>query len=255
MSCNTDEQKRIEFWYLNAARRAGVPIPFGEIPGEKPDFRAKTETGTLGIEVTEAMRPASSNHGIVPVYEEAVHNEILKVAQRAYYAVPNARPIHVGVTFTYARGKGCDKSKRARALTEFVHANANEASPCATFWREEDELPDGFDFIRIIADSNPLDWWTGEGGGVTVSDVRLELGARIAAKDKLVPIYRSNLPNGAGVWLLLYTGVTVARSMPIPHGIEEWRFPFRFDRVFWFVELEGRFVEIHKADLSETVAV
>jgi hypothetical protein len=29
------------------------------------------------------------------------------------------------------------------------------------------------------------------------------------------------LPEHADVWLLLRTGVTVARSMTIPHGIEE----------------------------------
>lgn len=71
-----------------------------------------------------------------------------------------------------------------------------------------------------------------------------QVEARILAKDKLVQTYRSNLPDGAELWLLLYTGVTVARSMPIPHGIEVWRIPFRFDRVFWFTSLEGQFVEI-----------
>jgi hypothetical protein len=136
-----------------------------------------------------------------------------------------------------------------------VQTKAAEVNPVAIFWRGEDEVPDGFDWIRMNADPDPLDWWTGQGGGVTLSDIRLELGVRIAAKDKLVPTYCSNLPNGAEVWLLLYTGVTVARSMPIPHGIEEWRFPFRFGRVFWFVELEGRFVEIQRADVAENVAV
>jgi hypothetical protein len=159
ISCNTDEQKRIEFWYLNAARITGVPIPSGEIPGEKPDFRFQGKTATLGIEVSEAMRPASSNHGIVPVYEEAVQNQILKIAQRAYYTVSNARPIHVGVTFSNIRGKAYDKSKLARALTEFVQAKAAEVNPVAIFWRGEDEVPDGFDWIRMNADPDPLDWW------------------------------------------------------------------------------------------------
>jgi hypothetical protein len=71
-----------------------------------------------------------------------------------------------------------------------------------------------------------------------------QLAARISSKDKLVPTYRANLPTGAHVWLLLYSGVTLARSMMIPHGIEEWKFPFRFDRVFWFTALVGQFAEI-----------
>jgi hypothetical protein len=60
----------------------------------------------------------------------------------------------------------------------------------------------------------------------------------------MVPTYRSNLPTGAQVWLLLYTGVTVARSMMIPYGAEEWAIPFQFDRVFWFTSLERNFLEI-----------
>ena len=62
----------------------------------------------------------------------------------------------------------------------------------------------------------------------------------------LVDTYRSNLPDGAELWLLLYSGATVARSVPIPNGIETWRVPFRFDRVFWFTSLECQFTEIQK---------
>jgi hypothetical protein len=85
------------------------------------------------------------------------------------------------------------------------------------------------------------------------NDIRPQLAARISSKDKLVPTYRANLPVGARVWLLHYTGVTVARSMMIPHGIEEWKFSFRFDRVFWFTALEGQFAEIQRAEAANMV--
>ena len=129
----------------------------------------------------------------------------------------------------------------ARRLAEFVQANLHWANPAKIFMH--DDAPDGFDSVLIVSESN--DWWNGEGGGVTLSDIRPQVEARIAAKDKLVQAYRSNLPNGAHVWLLLCTRSTVARSMPIPHGAEEWRITFQFDRVFWFTSLEGKFVEIH----------
>jgi hypothetical protein len=32
------EKKRVEAWMLAAARKAGVPIPIGEIAGEDPGF-------------------------------------------------------------------------------------------------------------------------------------------------------------------------------------------------------------------------
>ncbi len=36
--------------------------------------------------------------------------------------------------------------------------------------------------------------------------------------------------------------------MMIPHGIEEWQFPFQFDRVSWFTALERQFAVIQRAD-------
>jgi hypothetical protein len=239
------EKKRVEAWFLTAARNAGVPIPSGEIPGEEPDFRFHTDGGALGVELSEVLRPASSNYGILPVEEETAHKKLIETAQRDYYAVPNAKPVHVNVNFTNARGKKRNRHEMARALTEFVQANVHRANPAVISMRGEG-APDGFDSVLIVADSNPNDWWSGEGGGVSLADIQPQVAARIAAKDELVHTYRSNLPDGAHVWLLLYTGVTVARSLPIPHGIEEWRIPFRFDRVFWFTVLEGRFAEIQR---------
>jgi len=97
MALTSSEQKRIESWFLDAARHAGVPIPSGGVPGEEPDFRFQTADGVLGIELSEVLRPASSNWGILPVQEESFHQEVLETAQRQYYAVLNARPVHVSV--------------------------------------------------------------------------------------------------------------------------------------------------------------
>ena len=69
---------------LAAARKAGVPIPTGETPYEEPDFRFD-ETRALGIELSEVLRPASSNHGILPVEQESFHKDIITKAQRDYY--------------------------------------------------------------------------------------------------------------------------------------------------------------------------
>lgn len=237
------EKKRVEAYMLAAARKAGVPIPTDETPGEEPDFRFNDEVPALGIELSEVLRPASSNHGIMPVEQESFHKEIITKAQHKYYDVPDAKPVHVSVYFTNTRGEKGDKGELAVALTEFVRTNVHRASPFVSFYRPE--TPDGFDSIVISPESR--DWWCGEGGGYSVDDIRPQLAARIRSKDKLVLTYRANLPAGARVWLLLYSGVTVARSMMIPHGIGAWTFPFRFDRVFWFTDLEGRFAEISRS--------
>lgn len=243
------EKKRIEVYMLAAARRAGVPIPSGETPDEEPDFRFNDEIPALGIELSEVLRPASSNHGILPVEQESFHKEIITKAQHKYYDVPDAKPVHVSVYFTNTRGEKRNKGELAVALTEFVRANVHRASPFVSLYRPE--TPDGFDSIVISPESR--DWWCGEGGGYSLDDIRPQLAARISSKDNLVPTYRANLPAGAHVWLLLYSGVTVARSMMIPRGIEEWKFSFRFDRVFWYTDLERQFAEIQGAEAA-TVA-
>jgi hypothetical protein len=241
------EKKRIEQHMLSAARDAGIPIPFGEEPGEAPDFRFSKEIPPLGIETSEVLRPASSNFGIVPVEEESFHKTVIASSQAAYYSELNARVVHVNVYFTNTRGARSDKRKMADALTEFVRANNHRANPSVTFMRHETQMPKGYDAITIIAQPDRKDWWSGEGGGVHVSNIRPQVETGIRAKDKLVPIYRSNLPHEAQIWLLLYTGVTVARSMPIPYRAEEWAIHFQFDRVFWFTSLEREFVEIRRA--------
>lgn len=241
------EKKRVEVYMLAAARTAGVPIPNGETPSEEPDFRFN-ESPALGIELSEALRPASSNHGILPVEQESFHKTIITQAQQDYYAWTGATPVHVNVYFTNTRGGKRNKRELAVALTEFVKANVERANPFVSLYRPE--TPDGFDSIVISAESR--DWWCGEAGSYSLDDIQPQLAARIATKDKLIPTYRANLPADARVWLLLYTGVTTARSMMIPHGIEGWRFPFQFDRVFWYTALERQFAEIQRAEAASS---
>src|SRR5437879_3769890 len=186
------EKKRVEAYMLAAARKAGVPIPNGETPDEEPDFRFNDEIPALGIELSEVLRPASSNHGILPVEQESFHKEIMTKAQQDYYAWSGAKPVHVNTYFTNTRGGKRDKRELALALTEFVKANVDRANPFVSLYRPE--TPDGFDSIVISSESR--DWWCGEGGGYTLDDIRPQLAARISSKDKLVPTYRANLPTG-----------------------------------------------------------
>jgi hypothetical protein len=243
MRVKKTDKKDVEAYMLSAARKAGVPLPVGEVAGEEPDFRFATDAGPLGIEMSEVLRPASSNNGIVPVDQEAFHKEIMEAAQLAYYRSSQARPVKVRVYFADARGKKQDKHAMARALADVVARNAHRANPFVSL-EERGELPDGFFWVGI--DSQLAgDWWSGEAGGYNVlTDTRSQLTERISSKDKLVPTYRANLGDNARVWLLLYSGVAVARGMMIPACAQEWKFPFSFDRVFWFAALENEFVEI-----------
>jgi len=241
------ERKIIETRALVAARDAGVPIPLGEIPAEKPDFRFNSNA--LGIEVSELLKPASSNFGIVHVEAETYHKEIVQLAQQQYYAAVDATPVKIILYFANARGKKRDMREMARALAEFVKANIPKPNEVSNF--DGLELPEGFGSMSIVAEQ-PGDWWCGEGGSFSVSNIHEALSSSIGSKNKLLPMYRKNLAPGAQVWLLLYSTASVSRGMSIPHGIEEWRFSFAFDRVFWFTCLENQFVEIKRTTVTQT---
>jgi hypothetical protein len=242
------EKKAIEQRALTAAREAGAPIPAGESVGEEPDFRFLTPNGTLGIEVSEVLRPASTNFGISPVEAESFHQAIMLKAQENYQAT-NAAPTRVTVYFSPVRGKRQDKRQLIDALVDAVSRNRDRANPVVVL--KGDELPEGFDHILITAESG--EWWSGEGGGITLTEIRTEIADKIEANNKLASRYRANLPTGAHMWLLLYSRVTVSRSVPIPFGIEEWGFPFEFDRVFWFASLEDKVVEMQRAESAHEI--
>jgi hypothetical protein len=240
-------KKEAERRILEAARTAGAPIPMGEVEGEEPDFRFHTAKNALGIELSEVLRPATSNHGILPAEAESFHQSIISNAEKEFRK-RNALPTRVTVYFSPARGKKQDKQCLIKSLISCVAQNRSRANPAVVVKR--DELPDGFDHVLITAE--PGEWWSGEGGGITLSEIQAELAAKISAKNALVQRYRANLSEGAQMWLLLFSRPTVARSVPIPYGIEEWRFPFHFDRVFWFGSLENRVVEIQQVGASGT---
>jgi hypothetical protein len=150
MVSQMSEKKRIEAWILDAARKAGVPIPAGEIPGEEPDFRF--DTG-LGIELSELVRPAGSNHGILPVEEAAFHSEVARLAEEAYYRMPDVKPTKVGLYFRNARGQRQDKRQLAKTVAEFVKSKADQATPFAAFYQFD--APEQFVAITIMAERAP----------------------------------------------------------------------------------------------------
>jgi hypothetical protein len=147
MRVKKTDKKIVEIYMLSAARKAGVPIPVCGIAGESPDFRFATDAGPLGIELSEVLRPASANKGILPVKQVAIHEEIMEAAQKAYYRNPLARSVEVRVYFADARGKKHDEGAMARALADLVAGNAHRANPFVSF--DRDELPDGFSWVGI----------------------------------------------------------------------------------------------------------
>ena len=245
MPQTSEEKKIIETRALIAARKAGVPIPLGETPSEEPDFLF--DEGKLGIEVSELMLPASSNFGIAPVAEVAFNLQVAQMAQELYYRSPDVTPVKVSLYFPSSRGEKRDKFAMANTLAEFVRKNVPTDRSFVSL--SQGRTPKHFGGIVITLE--PDEWWSAEGSSVTLSDIPNALSSRIESKNRNVTKYRGNLAPKAGLWLLLYTVTSVSRSMPIPHGIEDWVFKSEFDRIFWYVCLGDQFVEIRKSEIAE----
>jgi len=248
MPQTSEEKKVIETRALIAARNAGVPIPLGEVPSEEPDFLF--DERNLGIEVSELMLPASSNFGIAPVAEAAFNLQVAQMAQEQYYRSPDATPVKVSLYFPSSRGEKRDKFAMANTLAEFVRKNVPTERRFVSL--SQRRTPKHFGGIVITLD--PDDWWSAEGSSVTVIDIQNALSSLVESKNQRVAKYRSNLAPKAGIWLLLYTVSSVSRSMPIPHGIEDWVFKSEFDRIFWYVCLGDQFVEIRKSEIAEAAS-
>lgn len=235
--------KDIEIRALLAARRAGFSIPSGEvIPGEEPDFRIETETGTLGIELAEVLPPPRNDSFSSPVAEEDLHQSVIEIAEKNY-CIAGGQPVKVSAFFWEVERARNKKHDMADGLVEFVRSNCARANPVFMTDRR-DKLPHGFSAVSI--DSHPGPWWSGECVGNTLEGIYRQLATRIAAKNKLLPTYRANLPNSS-IWLLLYSCSGVSRGVEMPHGISEWSFLFEFDRVFFFASLSGSVAEIRRA--------
>ena len=229
-------KKEIERWFLDAARERSTLFPDGEIENaEEPDFRILTATGLLGIEVTELLRIGEGPFS--PVEEEKFHREVVEIAKADYYRTPGAIAVSVLVYFWNREGGTRSKQDMAKDLVEFV-----KSRPEGTYGRHAN-LPLGLSVVRI--DSLGDDWTHVESGVTNLPEIFEQLASSISAKNKLLPRYRARMPHSP-IWLLIYSGCSVPRGLPIPHGLDERTYQFDFDRVLFFAQLSGTVVEIRR---------
>jgi hypothetical protein len=241
------DKERVERYVLGIAREVGIPIPNGETKDEEPDFRFENWDPPLGIELSEILRPAESNHGLLPVAEEKRHRAIVATAQKIYRSDPSAIPVKVNVYWEGARGQLLNWDETTAALVAFVRNNAHLADPIKTF--EQPGIPKGLFSITMMAD-RPSEWRSGECSGYELGHVKPQVELSIAKKDKRVAAYRLKMSAAAHLWLLLYSDIAICRGMMIPAGADEWQIASQFDRVFWVDLLERSWIELKGARAS-----
>ena len=256
MSTKKKRQKEVERQILEAARHTCSLFPPGDIQAsEEPDLWIKTGTGSVWVEVTELVRPKGDDV-FPPVEKESFHQDVVRLAE-AYHRASEAAPAGISVYFsdeqrcrredpdgwnrlTSDKKAGGKREKMARSLAEFVKDQYVPEAETVTF-SQRINLPTGFSVIRIS--SSPGSWHSGESGCPSSLDHE-QLASTIKKKNDLLPKYRANAPNSP-IWLLIASGASVSRGVPIPtRSIDEWKFPFDFDKVLLFSVMDNRVFEI-----------
>ncbi len=236
-------KKRIEKWFLEAARSTGSMIPSGAIvESEEPDFKIVTSTGLLGIELTEFLPPGDG--ALLPVQAEAIQNRALKIAERLYYSSPDAVPVRV---FTYrnpAQARKLTPHGMAVELVEYVKLQLRRTKK--SIFTKLDRVPEGFGLIQIDRRGGK-EWNCGRTYHSDYGRIFAAFASLVSAKNSLVEKYRANLP-GSEIWLLVYSGVQVARSVSIPAGADKWVVSTAFDKVLFFSSLSNpQLIEIARS--------
>lgn len=236
MKAATSQQynkKRIEKWFLEAARSTGSMIPGGAVVEfEEPDFKIETSTGLLGIELTEFL--PSGAGALLPVEAEAIHKRALVIAEGLYYSSTDAVPVRVFTFRRITQDRKRNPHKMALELVKFVKLHLPRAENGTVMMQHG--LPEGFGTIQI--DRGGRNWTCGRTHHGDYSKIFEAFASLVSAKNSLVQKYRANLP-ASEIWLLVYSGVQVARSVSIPAGADKWVVPTTFDKVLFFSSLSN----------------
>jgi hypothetical protein len=236
-------KKRIEKSFLEAARSTGGSmIPSGTVVEfEEPDFKIVTSTGLLGIELAEFLPPGDG--ALLPVEAEAIHKRALVIAERLYYSSPDAVPVRVFTFRRTAQDQKRNPHKMALELVEFVKLHLPSAEKGMVMMQRG--LPEGFGTIQI--DRRGDKWTCGRAHHGDYSKIFEAFASLVSTKNSLVEKYHANLP-GSEIWLLVYSGVQVARSVSIPAGADEWVVSTTFDKVLFFSSLSNpQLIEIARS--------
>jgi hypothetical protein len=230
-------KKRFERGLLDRARRLSGIFPADQpVDREEPDFLFEFER--LGVETTQLFH--SKGDALFPRRQvESFHRSVMQRAEGMARAqvLP---PLNVLAYFNEQESLR-DLDAAAASLVTFVREHPT--TDCETHtW----PLPSGFGVVRILAlshDAQPT-WRCSETAYVPRLDYDF-LASTISSKNARLGSYRMRADR---VWLLIAAELfPLSSSFSVPPEIENWTFPFEFDKVLLLSGEDGRVFELKRA--------
>jgi hypothetical protein len=239
-----NDKKRIERWYLEAAQKVCPLFPSEAFEdSECPDFKTLTDGGTLGVEVTHLFQ-RNPEGGFPPKQVEEFHESVIRTAAQIWQASASF-PVDVLAVCDERESSRRNALATASSLVEFVRSNY--VPRCVTLERRQFDaaLPNGFDVVRIAPpDDGATNKWQVGHFGTTPLLTRADVEREIQRKNGLVGAYRQNVER---VWLVMVASIFPrSASFIIPAEVQEWSFPFDFDKVLLFDESHSRVLDLQR---------
>ncbi len=234
-----DYKKERERWTIERARQVSSFFPAGELtPSESPDWLIPN--ARVAIKVTYLTPPKPDGNKFSGPEISTFQTRVVVRAEHHYHAM-NGPPCDVLVYFHNDFRTKRDPDALGRTLASFVLMHRPPDGECVTLESGElDDLPDWCSVIRIAT----LDggWSTSTSAEITLIE-RDYLADCIAAKDKLLSLYRARA-SGYQIWLLVATLPSVLWSAEVPDSLTNLHFTFDFDKVFVLTWL-GEVIELN----------
>lgn len=239
-------KKQCERRYLARFCSACSEVPGGEpIADENPDFLIPSQTGYLGLEITEYYAPPRP--GSRPLQEQ----ESLRwqIAGRAKQLFQNAGgpALYVGVHFrTYDALDRRDIDHHASTLANLVASSLlREGETCRLPDDPFHFLPSPFHAINIGCFDVLTDgFWSVPDAAFIPHLQSSEIQVILDSKARRVETYRQRTP---AVWLLIVAQGTRISSMAfVPDSVRAHAYKFAFDRAFYLDYFDGIYWEIKR---------
>ena len=258
-------KKKYEKWLIEQAMQACPSLfPPGKLLGDheprRPDWLLKTDSETIGIEVTNLYQTGEGDFS--PRQDEDFVEKVVRCAKVKYVEM-GGDPVEVLVYPTSYDGGKRDKNLMVESLANFVKRHyrtgqtvnfnyrsgitVNSHEHCRTMACDKQcigrcaETPEGFDYGNMWTPSELQPdgkWWSASSTSRTLPLVYKDV--ETAIKKKTGKRLSAYLTSADCVWLLIVIDLfPLSASLEIPRSVEAWKFSFGFDKVLLFSHEDG----------------